>query len=169
MLTAQKPQAIVVSISFDSISVVSISCISDFSDTCVIFVSSSNVSGISDFSDTCVIYSEDEETAYINSLLKKLKEKYNNMYINDNGYFEYIDDNGVVHTYDPYDPENTYLYSRIMCSFYILLCIVVADNGSNVGISSVTHSDKGKINACFFCLLPVDIALISCRKYVTDL
>ena len=51
------------------------------------------------------INSEDEETAYINSLLKKLKEKYNNMYINDNGYFEYIDDNGVVHTYDPYDPE----------------------------------------------------------------
>ena len=54
---------------------------------------------------------ESEETAYLNAMLEKLKEKYSNMYINDDGYFEYTDENGVVHTYDPYDPE---LYKNLL-------------------------------------------------------
>lgn len=48
---------------------------------------------------------ESEETQYISILLEKLKKKYSNMYINDDGYFEYTDENGVVNVYDPYDPE----------------------------------------------------------------
>ncbi len=54
---------------------------------------------------------EESETEFISSLLEKLKEKYKNMYINDNGYFEYTDDNGLIHTYDPYDPE---LYKNLL-------------------------------------------------------
>lgn len=49
--------------------------------------------------------SENKYSSDIESLLEKLKQKYPDMYINDDGYFEYIDENGVVHTYDPYDPE----------------------------------------------------------------
>ncbi|MDE7206168.1 MAG: glycoside hydrolase family 25 protein, partial [Lachnospiraceae bacterium] len=54
---------------------------------------------------------DNEEADYINTLLEKLKKKYSNMYINDDGYFEYTDENGVVHTYDPYDPE---LYKNLL-------------------------------------------------------
>lgn len=49
--------------------------------------------------------SENGASSYLESLLEQLKQKYENMYINDDGYFEYTDENGVVHTYDPYDPE----------------------------------------------------------------
>lgn len=41
----------------------------------------------------------------LEELLGKLKKKYTNMYINSDGYFEYADENGKAHTYDPYDPE----------------------------------------------------------------
>ncbi len=51
---------------------------------------------------------ETDDSEYIDSLLQKLKEKYSGMYINDDGYFAYTDENGTVHTYDPYDPELYY-------------------------------------------------------------
>lgn len=54
---------------------------------------------------------ETDDAAYVNSLLEKLKEKYSTMYINNDGYFEYTDENGLVHTYDPYDPE---LYKNLI-------------------------------------------------------
>lgn len=44
-------------------------------------------------------------SSYIEDLLEQLKQQYENMFLNDDGYFEYTDENGVVHTYDPYDPE----------------------------------------------------------------
>lgn len=49
--------------------------------------------------------SKNGDSSYLESLLEQLKQKYENMYINNDGYFEYTDENGVVHTYDPYDPE----------------------------------------------------------------
>lgn len=54
---------------------------------------------------------ENDDTEYLNSLLQKLKEKYSNMYINEDGYFAYMDENGTLHTYDPYDPE---LYKNLL-------------------------------------------------------
>ncbi|MBD5452124.1 MAG: hypothetical protein HDR25_05745 [Lachnospiraceae bacterium] len=44
-------------------------------------------------------------SSYIEDLLEQLKQRYENMFLNNDGYFEYTDENGVVHTYDPYDPE----------------------------------------------------------------
>lgn len=57
------------------------------------------------------INQENDDTEYLNSLLQKLKEKYSNMYINEDGYFAYMDENGTLHTYDPYDPE---LYKNLL-------------------------------------------------------
>ena len=54
---------------------------------------------------------ENDDTEYLNSLLQKLKEKYANMYLNEEGYFAYTDENGTLHTYDPYDPE---LYKNLL-------------------------------------------------------
>lgn len=48
---------------------------------------------------------DNNSSSYIEDLLEQLKQKYENMFLNDDGYFEYTDENGVVHTYDPYDPE----------------------------------------------------------------
>lgn len=49
--------------------------------------------------------SNDSASSYIEALLEELRQKYPSMYINGDEYFEYVDENGVVHTYDPYDPE----------------------------------------------------------------
>ncbi len=47
----------------------------------------------------------DEDIAFKQELLEKVKEFYPEMYINESGLFEYIDENGKKQTYDPYDPE----------------------------------------------------------------
>lgn len=47
----------------------------------------------------------DEEQAFLLELLEKARKRYPDMYMNDAGLFEYVDETGTLYTYDPYDPE----------------------------------------------------------------
>ncbi|MBR5798855.1 MAG: glycoside hydrolase family 25 protein [Lachnospiraceae bacterium] len=42
---------------------------------------------------------------YVEELLHKVRVFYPGMYIDENGFFAYVDRDGVLQTYDPYDPE----------------------------------------------------------------
>lgn len=79
-----------------------------------------------------------DDAAYVNSLLEKLKEKYSTMYINNHGYFEYTDENGLVYTYDPYDPE---LYKNLLDDEIVINEYNAADiNQYNADSSDTTVS-----------------------------
>jgi len=82
-------------------------------------------------------------SSYIESLLEQLKQKYANMFINDDGYFEYIDENGVVHTYDPYDPE---LYKNLLDNEVVLNEYDTNMNQYNADSSESTVSPFTKQN-----------------------
>lgn len=83
---------------------------------------------------------QSEPSSDIESLLEKLKEKYGNMFINDDGYFEYTDENGVVHTYDPYDPElcKNLLDNEIIVNEYNTNGYQYNANGSDSTVSPFT-------------------------------
>lgn len=79
----------------------------------------------------------DEDAAFKEELLKKVKLFYPDMYINAKGFFEYTDAFGVTQTYDPYDPEfSKYMLSQNLVTAEDSSAATVA--GSNTTVSPFT-------------------------------
>ncbi len=81
----------------------------------------------------------EEDTAFKEELLKKAKLRYPGMYINKEGLFEYTDADGVLQTYDPYDPEFAkYMLSENLVTTEYEGSSTSAVMGSNTSVSPFT-------------------------------
>ena len=78
----------------------------------------------------------DEDAAYKEELLEKVKVRYPQMYINEDGMFEYTDASGITHVYDPYDPE----FSKYMLTENLVMSESGESDTALVGASNTTVS-----------------------------
>ncbi len=74
---------------------------------------------------------------YVEKLLQEVRLFYPEMYIDENGFFAYVDSNGVLQTYDPYDPE----FAKYMLSHDLVTMEDSADvdlQGAGTSVSPFT-------------------------------